>query len=357
MEKETILKILGIIIVVALAGSMIAAGIIYLPRGATNNNDIDLTDLSNQSTTIFDYQATFDTNVLTELNSIRLAGETTYLNKQEIDMTIKGIDGVSRITVSEFRGGGEKWVYYAEIDLKKDSVLEDVVNEIFALEYFTGETQAMKKITINTPGTIEVYNADLNITRNFEFTYPTTVAIASLTTQVGDVITVDGLLKLKGNEITYIELIESANKTNQPETFLVNETLPIISIGEELFFEASNTTDTNVDENTLRDDLTLLDENVLVYFFQGQTFGQTNISNLSEVRNLLEANYDNVSLKRQAEFLLENAFITELNQEFVFENSFAGEVEATRNVGDNIPLEISINIQRGNASIVGGREI
>jgi len=150
MEQETILKIGGIAIVVVMAFSMLAAAFLYAPDPSdADNSGINTNPIVNN----FEYNISFESNVIKELNSFRMVASTSNLNKSEIDNVISKMDMVTKVG-SEFRKVDDStWNYFAEITLKKSANLADVLNEIFALDYFTGtEKTAMKYMTLASPG-------------------------------------------------------------------------------------------------------------------------------------------------------------------------------------------------------------
>jgi hypothetical protein len=214
MKQEKFYQILGIIIIIAFAGSMFGA-FLYAPQPSSNNN----TSPPTQNKTTYNYSISFDTKVIQELQAIRVAAETSSLNKQEIDLDVQKIEGVARIQFSEFRKQENSWLYFAQIDLKKQASPNEVIERIFDLNYFDAYKEAMKRVSISTPDdAIELYNTDLDITRKFTFEYPTTFTIADLNTMPEDEIRVNGTIQLQGKDVLFLELIEAYNYTQAPDT-------------------------------------------------------------------------------------------------------------------------------------------
>ncbi len=352
MERETLYKILGIIIVIAMAGSMFAAALIYMPD-SSSGDPTDVPENPTNTGSTFQYSITFDTNVVGELNSIRIVAETTSLNKSEIDLAIQKIDDVSKVSFSEFRKNGEGWIYFAQIDLKKSANIEEIVNEIFELDYFFGMKDSMKRVSIATPKEqIELYNADLNITRNFKFDYVTTFAIASLDTVPGDVITVSGTITLQAQNVLGIELMEQNNQTNAPQYYSVEKEFILENIGEEIFFQA------NVDENSETDyeiELKKIDENMQVFLMQGTLIGQTTIANKTQVENLLYE-LENFTIKQAGIIFVDKLFVEELNEEITFDKEIDVEINAGKTIGQKINAEIIVAAQRNNVEIYSAIE-
>lgn len=352
MERETLYKIIGIIVVVAMAGSMFAAALIYMPD-SSSGDPTDVQENPTNTGSSFQYSITFDTNVVSELNSIRIVAETSSLNKNEIDLAIQKIDDVSKVSYSEFRKNGEGWIYFAQIDLKKSANIENIVNEIFELDYFFGMKDSMKRVSIATPKEqIELYNADLNITRNFKFDYVTTFAIASLTTKPGDVITVSGTITLQAQNVLGIDLMEQSNQTNATQYYSVEKEFVLESIGEEIFFQAS------VDENSETDyeaELKKIDENIQVFLMQGNIIGQTNISNKTQVENLLSG-LENFTIKQAGLIFVDKLFVEELNEEVEFNQEIDVEINAGKIIGQKINTEIIVAVQRDSVEIYSAVE-
>ncbi|MFA5763690.1 MAG: hypothetical protein WC915_02670 [archaeon] len=342
MEKDLLVKIIGIIVVIALAGSMLAAVLVYAPDTTTPTDNLDA--INQEQTSSFDYQISFDTNVLANLNSIRVALQTTELNKQDIDLAIGKVSGVSRIASSEFRNLTEGWYYFAEIDLKKNVIIEDVVQEIKDLNYFDGLEQVMKRVSINTPGeALDVYNADNNITRKFTFEYPTTYTIAPLETMPGDVINVSGTITLQGKTILGLELIESTNNTAATQTFATEKEFEVTSIANELFFEAKF--DGNVDQNYYEEQLTTIDPEMQKFFYNNSFIGQTQLENKVALQELF-SDVNNLDLKINGKIFLDKTYIADLNKEFDINREVDIELLPSANVGDTVLAELTIFVQR-----------
>ena len=357
MDKTKAMQILVIIVVIALAGSIIATGLIY-NEGSGTTNTINPEDILNTAPSAFDYEISFDANVIKELKSIRIAADTSSIDKPAIDRAIKDLDGVSRITSSSFRKTGEdKWFYFAEIDLKKSSVVSEVVQSIFAQDFFGAERQAMKRVTINTPQTVAVKNVDLNITRDFTFDYPTTVTLANLTTIPGDIINVSGRIKLQGKAVLELELAENSNATAQPEFFTIDKELELTTLAEDLFFEAMF--DGNVDQNTFEAQVKAIDANAeaMAYNFGGTTSLalRSTTAYLSELQtDLAEYGGDFYQI---GEFDLASIFIEDLNQEVILTpSSFQAKLNTNHSQGETISLELTVSVSRDTASVAQAEE-
>jgi len=343
MEKDLLVKIIGIIVVIALAGSMLAAALVYAPDTTPNQND-NLDNINQEQTASFDYQISFDTNVLANLNSVRVALETTELNKQEIDLAIGKLDGVARVSASEFRNLTQGWYYFAEIDTKKNVVLEDVVHEIKDLNYFDGMEQVMKRVSINTPNkALQIYNVDNNITRNFTFEYPTTFSIAPLETLPGDIIEVSGNITLQGKNILGLELVEANNITATPQVFTTQREFEVTSIAPELFFEAKF--DGNVDQNYYEEKLTAIDSEMQKFFYNNSFIGQTQLGNKTALQELF-SDANNLDLKINGKIFLDKTYVAELNKEFDINSDVDIELLSNTNVGDTVLAELTISVQR-----------
>jgi hypothetical protein len=351
MEKTKAMKTLVILVTIALAGSIVAVGLVY--NEDPDTTIVDPADILNRPASAFEYEIAFDANVIKELNSIRLAAETSVINKQEVDSAIQALDGVSRITSSSFRKiDADRWIYLAEIDLKRSTDISAGVQEILSLDSFNGDKEAMKRVSINIPQTVTVNNSDLNISRDFSFEYPTTFALASLTTLPGDIISVSGSITLQGQAVLALELLESANQTAQPEFFELSLPVELVSIEEGLFFEAA--TDQNVDQNTLEAQVKTIDSDAeLIVFPFGETTSialRSKGESLSELETLLSI-YGG-DFYQIGTFELENVFISELDSEVsLTPTTFQGQINTGHSTSDTIALSLTVSISRGTALI------
>jgi hypothetical protein len=332
MEKELFQRVVGIIIVVALAGSMLAGAFIWMPDTPSPN---DIVIPSQQSS--IEYQTSFTTTAIQDLEAIRIIGETSELNKNIIDLSIQGIEGVSRIQSSRFEPtGGKTWFYLADISLRRNSNINEIVENIFSLEYFVGETDAMKRMSISTPETnIELKNPSLNLERNFKFEYETTFAITPLNTLSGDEIIVQGNITMQGNEIVFIELMEQINLELQPKYFEAEKEFELLEVGNELFFEVQgdfNKEFYSEQANAIADTIAFPINNTLM--------GQSIIERKEELIELFQ-DY-NLDLKISGKIFIEELFVEELG-ELVFEEEFTIELSHEQKVGNIINVIITIS--------------
>ncbi len=357
MKKENILKALGIIIVVVLALSMLA---VALYANDDDNSSTDTTINNNPIVSTFTYDISFDTNVLKELNAIRLVADTTSLDKQAIDIAVQKISGISSVN-SQFRSAGENtWYYFAEITLKKSASIQETIDSIFALSYFDGETkEAMKYVTINAPGKITLNNTELNVTRDFVFESTTLSALVSLDSQPSDKINVSGTIKLQGQNVLALELIEQSNISNQPISNTAEISLPLDSVETEMFFDG--TTSETIDENALREQLLAIDENAQIYFSTEENTktlsGNSKISYLNEIKNLLENNNFSVNFVQIGNFSLNELYLADLNQTLPYSTgTIQAEINTGHTVGDIVPLELTAYTQSEQIIYIQGKE-
>ena len=359
MEQDMILKAGGIIIVVVMALSMIAvAGISVMEQGTNSGNGSNIN--TNPIVTPYAYDLEFNTSAIKELNSFRMVAGTTHLTKTDIDNAIKDIDGISKIS-SEFRKAQDSsWLYYAEITLKKTAVLDDAINNIYALEYFdTGEKVAMKYMTISSPGELELYNKDLDINRNFTFAASTLPALVGIETMPGDEISVSGTVTLKGKEVTALELMENNNITGSPQYFSTQETLQILTLGEDLLFEGQ-TSDQNIDQNYYKEQLALIDSDSQIYFMPDENTirfaGQSKVINSEAIANLF-SEIDSMSMFQDATFNLTSVYITELDKDLELDsNIITAQVRLGHSVDDEVDLTLNLFVERDTASVMQGIE-
>ncbi len=219
MDSKTIAQGLGIFILVVMAFSMLAGAFLYVDRsstGTTDNTNIELPVAQDQA---FTYSISFDANTIKDLWGVRIALATTKLDKAPIDSAILKLSGVSKVD-SKFvktTQDANYWTYLADITLKKDTEVQGVLSKIIDLNYFEKSVQpeAVKKMTINSPESVLLHNADLNIDRNFSFTTATLPALVGISTGIGDEIRVSGSITLQGKAINQLDLFEQVNLTQQ----------------------------------------------------------------------------------------------------------------------------------------------
>jgi len=215
MEKQKLIQYLGVAIAIIMALSMIAVGFIYNEDSSTGNDPSVVPTTPGKS---FDYTVSFEGQVLKELNSIKIASKTNVVDKASLDLAVSKVAGVSKVS-SQFQKASDSdknWFYLAEISLKRDSNILAIVENIFALDSFIpGSNEGMKYVTVSPPPIVEIYNADLNITRDFNFPSNTLPALVYLETKPSDKIMVDGTIKLQGTTVLSLELIESYPLTEQ----------------------------------------------------------------------------------------------------------------------------------------------
>jgi hypothetical protein len=223
LDKQTIVKGLGLFILVIMALSMLAGAFLMANNGDTSSTDptVNPDDIFPESNaTAFTYNITFDSNVLKELDSARFGAMTSSIDKASIDSTILKIEGVSKV-VSQFKKtqvDSNVWVYLAELTFKKGTDKQVVSKNISDLNVFDKSqgSDTMKYITVKTPEYVLLHNADLNIDRNFSFdtaNLSTVSALVPLGTMPTDEITVGGQIKVQGKAVLSLELMEIENKT------------------------------------------------------------------------------------------------------------------------------------------------
>lgn len=353
MTSEKTKKYMGIFIAVAMAGSLIAAGFIYMDPDQLIE-PLDPNTLLDAQPTVQTFEINFQTTVINELKSIRIAAETDSININDIDITIRSLDSVSRVSGSRFINFEEGWYYLSEIDLRPDSDIDQAIENILSLEYFNGINEVMKRATISVPEATTLYNPQLDLNRNFVFPYETSVALVSTQTLPLDEINVSGEITLRGNEIVSLELIEEQNFALMGENYFINKNLEIIKIDDQLFFEGQ--VDLNKDTDFFEQELKLIDEEANIFFFESQDslsfFGQSKIENYSTIKSLFES-FEKIEFSKLGYFELEEVFIPDLNQTITLtESEFNTQIGVGKEVGQNINLEIIINVGRDTAQVV-----
>ncbi len=358
MVSDTTKKWIGIFIIVAMAGSLIAGGLIYMDP----DQDLFAPPIDNQlesTPSTFTYKINFDTTVLSELNSIRIAVQTDSININEINLAIRELDSVSRITQSQFVKYEEGQYYFAEIDLKRNTNINETFNQIKNLSYFNGFSEAMKRVTISVPETTTIVNSDINIDRQYTFEYETSVALVNLTTMPNDQIKVSGEISLQANNIVSLELSEVENVSNKPVNYTITKSLPIVELGEDLIFDGIMSKD--IDQNFYTDSLKEIDATAQLYFFEiGENlnlFGQSKVENFSQIKDLFNS-AQNFNLTQSAKFNLSEIYISELDQNFILEQDFFNtSINVGSIVNDEVNLEITIGVSKSSVSVVGANQI
>ena len=220
MDNSTMVRALGIIILVVMAFSMIAGAFLMADRGSNPDQTVDpnANNLPEPNASTFNYTLTFDANAIRDLSSIRFGAMTSSLDKTSIDSAVLKIEGVSKVS-SQFRKttpNATDWVYLADISLKKNTDPQTVASAIGDLNSFDKNQgfDAMKLITISVPTSVMLHNVDLNIDRNFSFPSTTLSALAQMNTKSSDELVVSGSIQLQGSAIISINLLEQENITN-----------------------------------------------------------------------------------------------------------------------------------------------
>jgi len=219
MNKDSVLKFVGIFIVAFMALSMIAVAFLYAGDNSGNGNTNQNPNVPTLDTTAFSYNASFDSVVLKELKSGRFTAFTSSLDKAAIDAAVLKVDGVSKIN-TQFRKSAtdsNEWVYFADITYKTNANIASTINSIFDLNFFNqarrSEFVSVKYVTVKAPPFTIIKNTDLNIDKNFSFPSSTLSILAGVETIAGNEINVGGKVSLKGNDISSIELFEYQNLT------------------------------------------------------------------------------------------------------------------------------------------------
>ncbi|MFA6065531.1 MAG: hypothetical protein WCW44_06115 [archaeon] len=220
MDKSTMVKGLGIFILVVMAFSMIAGAFLMADRGSNPDQTTDPnTNLPEPNATVFSYSMSFDANAVKDLSSIRVGAITSVLDKASIDAKVLKVDGVSKVS-SQFKKttpDANDWVYLADVALKKTADAQSVASAIGDLNVFDKNQgfDAMKLITISVPSSIMLHNVDLNIDRNYSFPSTTLSTLAQMSTTAGDELLVSGSIQLQGSAVISLNLIEEQNLTKQ----------------------------------------------------------------------------------------------------------------------------------------------
>jgi hypothetical protein len=357
MEKETILKIGGIVIVAVMALSMLAVAFLYTDNDGSNNTDGINT---NPITSTFEYDISFNTTAIQNLNSFRMVAKTTQLDKQAIDLAVGRIEGIAKVNSQFRKTDGAEWDYFAEISTKKNTDLGTIINAIYALEYFSSSEQVvMKYMTISVPKEkIELYNTELNITRDFNFESGTLPALVSIETLPGDMLSVSGKITLQGKTVLELALVESENQTAQPQQYTAEAQLPILSLGNTIMFEGI--TLATIDENSLKEQINSIDSEAQVFFIPDanstRVVGQSTIGKENEIETIL-VDFSEIKFLQEANFDTNSVYVTELNSDVPVEpTSFSAQVNLGHNVGDEISLSLNIYVQREIAFIAQGIE-
>jgi len=266
MDNAAIVKYLGIFIVLVMAVSMLAAAFLYGPQQETVPQNVELTP----ETTEFTYQASFDTTVISELSFLNFKALTTEIDKTKIDSALSSIQGVSRVMSKFYKSQSEKWIYDANIYLTRSTNSNEIKDQISDINYFSkelGEQEFTKKVTVSSPGKVELKNSQLNITRDYNFDGIILTALVYFETRPLDKISVNGTIILKGKDITFVELIESNNSSSAPQTYSVDKTLEIKSLEEMVMFNGKKDLNTFIDSEEVKKQIQLIDSTSQVFAF------------------------------------------------------------------------------------------
>jgi hypothetical protein len=216
LDKNDIVKFLGLAFVVIFVLSMLAAGLLYNNTDTSNNNS---NVLPSPKENAYNYTLTFDTTATKELTSFRFAGTTSSTDKAMIDSEVLRTAGVSKVTsvFKKLSTDANNWIYLAEVSIKKDYTVTGVYDGLSQISYFdkSSPPEAMKYMVISVPAWVMIHNTDLNTDKNFSFPSVTLSSLTSLGTQAGDSINVSGNMRAQGQAILSLELIETTNYTQQ----------------------------------------------------------------------------------------------------------------------------------------------
>ncbi|MGI6589286.1 MAG: hypothetical protein ACOX1V_01320 [Candidatus Iainarchaeum sp.] len=234
MEQEKMVKYFGIFITITMVLSLFAyVGYVALSNPTTPSDNENYFE---PTATTLSYNLSFDTNAIKDLSSFRIALTTSIEDKSMIDIEVKKIDGVNNV-VSQFKKeniSSKEWIYFAEVTIKKNAIIKEVVNKIYSLDFFKDSTEkiAMKHMTISVPKSVILHNPDLNIDRNYSFPTSVLSTLTSIETLPGDELVVEGVVSLQGSVINSIELVEVENKSFQ-ERMMQEFGTQIIEMGED----------------------------------------------------------------------------------------------------------------------------
>lgn|GEM_PF-1029112 len=263
---EKALKYMGILVAIIMIGSMFAI-VLY-------GSESSVPEASNEELTggeEFSYEVSFQGTVTRDLGAIRFATKTNIIDKEIVDKAVLGVEGVSRIN-STFRKSTDdvNWYYFAEVYLKKNADPLTVVDLISEIDYFSktpGESQYVKYMTLSSPGKVQLLNKDLNITRDFNFDNTNLFVLAGINTAQNDEVSVFGTIRIIGNNVTFIELLEQENLTATPKQYSLSETLPIKELKETVLFEGERDQNSILDKEAIYEQVKNIDENAEINIF------------------------------------------------------------------------------------------
>ena len=366
MEKQDIIKWFGIIIVIVMAASMFAIGTLYMEgdsSASSSSQDLLPSDALNAST--FSYTLSFNTTALKELNSFRMIAETTELDKQAIDLAIEKVDGVSKVSSRFTSASGGTWYYFAEVVLKRGSDPKTVSTAVLSLDFFSinpSSAEAMKYMTISSSQVVELYNEDLNITRDYNFGSATLSSLVGMDTLPNDSITVEGTMSLQGATITALELTEKTNLTAAAKQYTASASLPIVSLEEGLMFQGTVPLDLNVNQDALKAELATIDINAQIFLFsfgeQQSFFGSSVKTNKATEISVLLTKYGlSAPILQPATFDLNSVIIPELGKELSYPLGVVkAQIKPNHLVGDVVSLTLDVSVTRGIISSINATE-
>lgn len=275
-KRAKLLQAVGIIIVIVMAGSMIAGA---LSQSEKNFEDQDTGQVPQVEASTFSYDINFEAQVLKELNFVRFRAFTREIDVAKIDSAIKKIGGVKSVSNSamlkpQSEASADEWIYSVGISLEKGASLSEVTEEILGLGFFSndeGSYLVEKSATIMPPrGALLLHNSTLNIDVNFSFGGKAQSVWVGASTLPNDMILAGGTIKLQGRTLVQSDFHELENKTNAPQTFQETVELEIASLSPAVSYEGTRELDSYVDENALKAEIAVADINTNPTFFSLQ---------------------------------------------------------------------------------------
>ena len=254
LDKGKIVQIVGIFIIIIMAASMFAIGVLYNSgNSSSNNTPADTTPLTASK---FNYSLSFDTNAIKDMGTIKLAAKTTATDKDAVDASVLKVTGVAKIIESSFmkdQSGGTGWYYIAKLSLKKGADPKTVSGSVFALSYFTSDQSSndVRKYMTVAAKPIVIHNTDLNVDRDYNFDTTTLLAMTTLDTMPSDEITVGGTMVLQGTVVASIDLFENANITAESKFYSFSKVMKITSIDTNTPADSNIHWSATIDANTL----------------------------------------------------------------------------------------------------------
>ncbi|MDD5147861.1 MAG: hypothetical protein PHH08_00170 [Candidatus ainarchaeum sp.] len=184
------------------------------------------------------YSAKFQPAKVVEIMPlIKIFGYTSEYDIQKIDSAIAGISGVTKVTSVFGNTAPPNLTYIAEISFSRDFGPETVVGEIKSRGILQGvDGYALGVVDLQKKIVFKSENADLNLTKEYEFADTQSPALVGFADLKGDDVLVTVSAVFAGSKLVDLMSIEEQNITAAPSSGTQNLELSIVSLEPSLVF-------------------------------------------------------------------------------------------------------------------------